>query len=90
MKIASVTPYNSRSGIGHWSRMFAGELSDVVHAVTIVSCESTELLNGSSALPASEVVRWDEVCYVPDFWGQFDAVVNHSRSEEHTSELQSR
>ena len=26
-------------------------------------------------LPGSEVIRWDEVCYVPDFWDPFDAVV---------------
>jgi glycosyltransferase involved in cell wall biosynthesis/SAM-dependent methyltransferase len=75
MKIAWVTPYNSRSGIGGWSRMVAGELSDADHAVTIVRSESKDLLDGSSALPASEVLRWDEVCYVPDFWGRFDAVV---------------
>ena len=23
----------------------------------------------------AEVIRWDEVCYAPDFWGPFDAVV---------------
>ena len=75
MKIAWVTPYNSRSGIGHWSRMVAGALSDADHAVTIVRSESRELLNGSDVLPGSEVIRWDEVCYVPDFWDPFDAVV---------------
>jgi len=55
--------------------MVAGELSDADHAVTIVRSESKDLLDGSSALPASEVLRWDEVCYAPDFWGRFDAVV---------------
>jgi hypothetical protein len=75
MKIAWVTPYNSRAGIGHWSRMIAGELSDAGHAVTIVRSESGELLNESDVLPGTEVIRWDEVCYVPDFWDPFDAVV---------------
>ncbi len=55
--------------------MVAGALSDADHAVTIVRSESTELLNGSDVLPGSEVLRWDEVCYVPDFWDPFDAVV---------------
>jgi glycosyltransferase involved in cell wall biosynthesis/SAM-dependent methyltransferase len=75
MKIAWVTPYNSRAGIGHWSRMIAGELNDADHAVTIVRSESTELLNESGVLPGTEVIRWDQVCYVPDFWDPFDAVV---------------
>ena len=44
MKIAWVTPYNSRSGIGRWSRIVAGGLSDAGHAVTIVRSESSELL----------------------------------------------
>ena len=55
--------------------MVAGALSDADHAVTIVRSESTELLNGSDVLPGTEVIRWDEVCYVPDFWDPFDAVV---------------
>ena len=55
--------------------MVAGALSDADHAVTIVRSESGEVLNGSDVLPGTEVIRWDEVCYVPDFWDPFDAVV---------------
>ena len=55
--------------------MVAGALSDADHAVTIVRSESTELLNGSDVLPGTEVIRWDEACYAPDFWNPFDAVV---------------
>jgi glycosyltransferase involved in cell wall biosynthesis len=40
-----------------------------------VRSEAVELLNGSDVLPGTEVVRWDEVCYSPDFWSPFDAVV---------------
>ena len=87
MKIAWVTPYNSRSGIGHWSRMVAGELSDAGHAVTIVRSESMELLNGSDVLPGSEVIRWDEVCYVPDFWDPFDAVVYNIGDNYHSTRV---
>ena len=42
MKIAWVTPYNSRSAIGRLSRMVAGGLSDAGHAVTIVRSESMD------------------------------------------------
>ena len=55
--------------------MVADELSNAEHTVTIVRSESRELLNESDVLPATEVLPWDEVCYVPDFWDQFDAVV---------------
>jgi glycosyltransferase involved in cell wall biosynthesis/SAM-dependent methyltransferase len=74
MKIAWVTPYNSRSGIGRWSRMVTRELSHADHAVTIVRSEPAEVLNDSDVLPDNEVVRWDEVYYDPDFWSPFDAV----------------
>jgi len=78
MKIAWVTPYNTRSGIGRFSRRVAEALSNAGHAVTIVRSEAAaELLNGSDVLPGTEVIRWDEVCYEPDFWSSCDAVVHN-------------
>src|SRR5262245_21057270 len=75
MKIACVTPYNTRSAIGRFSRMIASGLNDSDHAVTIVRSEAVDVLNGSDVLTGTEVVRWDEVCYAPDFWSPFDAVI---------------
>jgi glycosyltransferase involved in cell wall biosynthesis/SAM-dependent methyltransferase len=75
MKIAWVTPYNTRSAIGRFSRMIASGLNDSDHAVTIVRSEAADILDGSDGLPGTEVIRWDEVCYAPDFWSPFDAVV---------------
>jgi glycosyltransferase involved in cell wall biosynthesis len=75
MKIAWVTPYNTRSAIGRFSQMITGRLTNADHAVTIVRSEAVGVLNGSDVLAGSEVVRWDEVCYAPDFWNPFDAVV---------------
>jgi glycosyltransferase involved in cell wall biosynthesis len=75
MKIAWVTPYNTRSAIGRFSRLVAEGLGLADHEVTIVRSEARKLLNGSDVLPGTEVVRWDEVCYAPDFWSQFDAMV---------------
>lgn len=75
MNVAWVTPYNTRSAIGRFSRMLAGALSDIGHAVTIVRCETLEVLNGSDVLAGTEVVRWGEVFYRPDFWDPFDTLV---------------
>jgi glycosyltransferase involved in cell wall biosynthesis len=75
MKIAWVTPYNTRSAIGRFSQMIAARLSDADHAVTIVRSEAVVVFNGSDVLAGCEVVRWDEVCYAPDFWSPFDTVV---------------
>ncbi len=78
MKIAWVTPYNTRSGIGQFSRRVAEGLSNAGHAITIVRSEAAAaLLNGSDVLPGTEVVRWDEACYEPDFWSSCDAVVHN-------------
>ena len=75
MKIAWVTPYNARSAIGRFSRLLAERLSRNDHEVTIVRSEVQELSNASDVLPGSEVIRWDDVWYTPDFWSPFDAVV---------------
>ena len=75
MKIAWVTPYNTRSAIGRFSRLLTERLSRSDHEVTIVRSEVQELSNASDVLPGSEVIRWDDVCYAPDFWSPFDAVV---------------
>jgi glycosyltransferase involved in cell wall biosynthesis len=75
MKIAWVTPYNTRSAIGRFSRLIAERLGHTEHEVTIVRSEAPELLSGSDVLPGTEVIRWDTVCYAPDFWSPFDAVV---------------
>jgi glycosyltransferase involved in cell wall biosynthesis len=75
MKIVWVTPYNTRSAIGRFSRLITGGLSNEGHAVTIVRCEALNTLHDSDMLSGTEVIRWDEVCYAPDFWDQFDAVV---------------
>ncbi len=78
MKIAWVTPYNTRSAIGRFSRLVAEGLSNAGHAITIVRSEAAaELLDGSDVLPGTEVVRWDEACYEPDFWSSCDAVVHN-------------
>src|SRR5215831_7193079 len=75
MKIAWVTPYNTRSAIGRFSRMIVSGLNDSDHAVTIVRSEAVDVLDGSDVMAGTEVVRWDEVCYAPDFWSPFDAVI---------------
>ena len=75
MKIAWVTPYNTRSAIGRFSRLLIEGLGHADHDVTIVRSETQELLTSSDVLPGRQIVRWDEVCYAPDFWGAFDAVV---------------
>src|SRR5262249_35619879 len=75
MKIAWVTPYNTRSAIGRFSGLVARRLGHADHAVTIVRSEAVDVLDGSDVLTGTEVVRWDEVCYAPDFWSPFDAVV---------------
>ena len=75
MKIAWVTPYNTRSAIGRFSRLVAGGLNGAGHLVTIVRSETLNTLHGSDVLPGAQIVRWDEVCYAPDFWDPFDAVV---------------
>ena len=78
MKIAWVTPYNTRSAIGRFSRLVAEGLSNAGHAITIVRSEAAaELLNGADVLPGTEVVRWDEACYEPGFWSSCDAVVHN-------------
>src|SRR4029434_3551370 len=78
MKISWVTPYTTRSAIGRFSRLVAEGLSNAGHAVTIVRSEAAaELINGSDVLPGTEVVRWDEACYEPDFWSSCDAVVHN-------------
>lgn len=78
MKIAWVTPYNTRSGIGRFSRRVAEGLSNAGHAVTIVRSEAAaELTNGPDVLPGAEVVRWDKVCYDPEFWSSCDAAVHN-------------
>lgn len=75
MKVAWVTPYSTRSAIGRFSRMLTGALNEIGHAVTIVRCETVEVLNGSEVLAGTKVVRWDEVFDRPDFWDPFDTVV---------------
>ena len=75
MKIAWITPYNTRSAIGRFSRLLTERLSRNDHEVTIVRSEVQELSNASDVLPGSEVIRWVDVCYTPDFWSPFDAVV---------------
>src|SRR5262245_61115900 len=75
MKIAWVTPYNTRSAIGRFSRLLAEGLGRKDHEVTIVRSEVPEPSNASDVLPSREVIRWDEVCYAPDFWSPFYAVV---------------
>jgi glycosyltransferase involved in cell wall biosynthesis len=78
MRIAWVTPYNTRSAIGRFSRLVAEGLSNAGHAIAIVRSEvAAELLDGSDVLPGPEVVRWDKVYYDPDFWSQCDAVVHN-------------
>ena len=75
MKIAWVTPYNTRSAIARFSRLVAGGLNGAGHLVTIVRSEALNTIHGSDVLPGAQVVRWDEVCYAPDFWDPLDAVV---------------
>ena len=75
MKIAWVTPYNTRSAIGRFSRLVAEALNRHDHQVTIVRSEAQDLFNASDVLPGTEVIRWDEVCYAPEFWSEFDAMV---------------
>ena len=75
MKLAWVTPYNTRSAIGRFSRMIVSGLGAADHVVTMVRCEAVEVLNATEALPGAELVRWDEVCSTPDFLSSFDAVV---------------
>ena len=68
MKIAWVTPYNTRSAIARFSRLVADGLNGAGHLVTIVRSETLNTIHGSDVLPGAQVVRWDEVCYAPDFW----------------------
>jgi glycosyltransferase involved in cell wall biosynthesis len=75
MKIAWVTPYNTRSAIGRFSRLVTGGLNGAAHLVTIVRSEDLNTLHDSDVLQGALVIRWDEVCYAPDFWSSFDAVV---------------
>ena len=75
MKIAWVTPYNTRSAIGRFSQLLVEALGNEDHDVVIVRSEAHEILTGSDVLPGTKIVRWDEVCYLPDFWSAFDAVV---------------
>src|SRR5262245_13017582 len=75
MKIAWVTPYSTKSGIGRFSRSVSDGLSRAGHAVTIVRSEVAEVLDSSKPLPSLETVRWDDVWCAPDFWRPFDAVV---------------
>src|SRR5262249_41446087 len=75
MKIAWGTPYNTRSAIGRFSRLVAEALIRHDHQVTIVRSEAQDLFNVSDVLPGTEVIRWDEVCYAPEFWSEFDAMV---------------
>jgi len=75
MKIAWVTPYNTRSAIARFSRLVAEGLGHADHEVTIVRSEAPDVLNGSDVLPGTKIVRWDTVCYAPDFWSPFDVLV---------------
>jgi len=75
MKIAWVTPYNTRSAIGRFSQLLAEGLGRADHDVIIVRSEAHELLTSSDVLPGTQIVRWDKVCYAPDFWSPFDSVV---------------
>jgi glycosyltransferase involved in cell wall biosynthesis len=75
MKIAWVTPYNTHSAIGRFSRLVVGGLGSAGHPVTIVRSEGLEVLAGADVLPGGEVVRWDAVYGASDFWRPFDAVV---------------
>ena len=53
MKIAWVTPYNTRSAIGRFSRLLIEGLGHADHDVTIVRSETQELLTSSDVLPGS-------------------------------------
>ena len=75
MKIAWVTPYNTSSAIGRFSRLVTTGLISAGHTVRIVRCEALEVLNGSDGSATDSVTRWDKVFHQPDFWRSFDATV---------------